>query len=473
MSDAVKPTPTPAATQSPTWPVSNGGGKNDDQHTLHGDSAAKRRAVTELLFFASMGDLQRCKRIVQVWNLKVNDPFCADYDRRTPLHLSSGSASHAVTEWLIEEGVDVNAVDKFHRTPLEEAVRSHNPEIVQLLVKKNGRIFENNALVALENSSLAGHGTRMLIMEPDYDVWEIDPNELILQHKLGEGEFGVVHKASYHGTEVAVKVLKVSTGIALGDFRTEIATLRQVHHPNAVQFLGACTKQTPYMLVTELMTGGSLQDAFRLMNFQMPLRRGLEIALDAARGMNYLHTRKPSPIIHRDLKPGNFMVGGSVYSTKTSLVQNTGVIKIADFGLSKTLPTSLATQEYEMTGETGTYRYMAPEVFRHEPYNTKVDVYAFAMLCFELFEGRAPFDGWDPVECAKAVALQGERPIMIKLDKENDPVRMDLKKLIGTMWASDPARRPAFSDIIVTLTQLIRKVPRSSIQGEKSCCSLQ
>jgi hypothetical protein len=52
-----------------------------------------------------------------------------------------------------------------------------------------------------------------------------------------------------------------------------------------VQFLGACTKQTPYMLVTELMTGGSLQDAFRLMNFQMPLRRGLEIALDAARGM--------------------------------------------------------------------------------------------------------------------------------------------------------------------------------------------
>jgi hypothetical protein len=54
-----------------------------------------------------------------------------------------------------------------------------------------------------------------------------------------------------------------------------------------------------------------------------------------------------------------------------------------------------------------------------------------------------------------------------------DPVRMDLKKLIGTMWASDPARRPAFSDIIVTLTQLIRKVPRSSIQGEKSCCSLQ
>eukprot|EP00873_Tetraselmis_striata_P037855 jgi/Tetstr1/458119/TSEL_004287.t1 len=97
-------------------------------------------------------------------------------------------------------------------------------------------------LVPMEQSHLADHGTRMLIMEPNYDAWEIDPSELLLQHKLGEGEFGVVHKAYFHGTEVAVKVLKVSTGIALGDFRTEIATLRQVHHPNAVQFLGACNQ---------------------------------------------------------------------------------------------------------------------------------------------------------------------------------------------------------------------------------------
>mmetsp|Transcript_5414 Transcript_5414/g.13711 ORF Transcript_5414/g.13711 Transcript_5414/m.13711 type:complete len:318 (-) Transcript_5414:513-1466(-) len=274
----------------------------DHQATLHGDSAAQRRAVTELLFFASIGDLKRCERIVQVWSLKLDDPSCADYDKRTPLHLSAANSAHAVTEWLLAQGADVNAVDKFQRTPLEEAVRSHNPELVQVLVRHGGRVYDNEALVPMEQSHLADHGTRMLIMEPNYDAWEIDPSELLLQHKLGEGEFGVVHKAYFHGTEVAVKVLKVSTGIALGDFRTEIATLRQVHHPNAVQFLGACTKQTPYMLVTELMSGGSLQDAFQLMNFQLPLRRGLEIALDAARGMNYLHTRKPSPIIHRDLK---------------------------------------------------------------------------------------------------------------------------------------------------------------------------
>ncbi len=66
----------------------------------------------------------------------------------------------------------------------------------------------------------------------------------------GEGEFGIVHKAAFHGSLVAAKILKGSSAIALGDFRSEIEVLRKVHHPNAVQFLGACTKQEPYILVT-------------------------------------------------------------------------------------------------------------------------------------------------------------------------------------------------------------------------------
>eukprot|EP00192_Tetraselmis_astigmatica_P011618 CAMPEP_0117674136 /NCGR_PEP_ID=MMETSP0804-20121206/14867_1 /TAXON_ID=1074897 /ORGANISM="Tetraselmis astigmatica, Strain CCMP880" /LENGTH=365 /DNA_ID=CAMNT_0005482965 /DNA_START=424 /DNA_END=1518 /DNA_ORIENTATION=+ len=274
-----------------------------DAPTLHGDSAALRRAVTELLFFASVGDLTRCRRIVTLWNLKVDDPTqCCDYDKRTPMHLAACEGACAVTEWLIESGADINAIDRFNRTPLDEAVRSNRPEIVQLLAKANAKVFEKGKLVPLTKSELADHGTRMLIPDPEYDTWEIDPDDLCLHEKLGEGEFGIVHRASFHGTDVAVKILKTSTDIAIGDFRTEISTLRQVHHPNAVQFLGACTKHQPYMLVTELMYGASLADAYRLENFQLSLRRSIELALDAARGMNYLHLRSPNPIIHRDLK---------------------------------------------------------------------------------------------------------------------------------------------------------------------------
>lgn len=130
----------------------------------------------------------------------------------------------------------------------------------------------------------------------------------------------------WHGTLVAAKILKVSNAIALGDFRSELEVLRKVHHPNAVQFLGACTRQEPYVLVTELMTGGSLADAMRL---QQPftVRRAMEICIDTARGLAYMHNKKPSAIIHRDLKPGNLMISGSQYHSMYELLKHTSHLK--------------------------------------------------------------------------------------------------------------------------------------------------
>ena len=95
-----------------------------------------------------------------------------------------------------------------------------------------------------------------------------------------------------------------------------VQVMRRVHHPNTVQFLGGCTKQEPYLLVTELMSGGSLADAFRSQRV-FALRRALEIAVDCARGLAYLHNKKhPSGVVHRDLKPANLMVAGSSYHTR-------------------------------------------------------------------------------------------------------------------------------------------------------------
>lgn len=127
-----------------------------------------------------------------------------------------------------------------------------------------------------------------------------------------------------------------------------------------VQFLGACTKKEPYILVTELMTGGSLADAFKLPE-AFPMRRALEVALDAARGLAYLHNRQPTPVIHRDLKPGNLMLSGSMYQDTKQIVFNSGTVKIADFGLSKTLPTNRhvdfeLNDRFKLTGETGAPR---------------------------------------------------------------------------------------------------------------------
>jgi hypothetical protein len=339
-----------------------------DSQSIHGETAAKRRAVTELLFFASVGDLARCQRIARLWKLKVGDPATCDYDKRTPLHLAASEGCYKVTEWLVAQGADVNALDRFRRTPLEDAARGEFSEVAKLLIGKGAKVWEGGSLVKFGDSAL-GKAAHLPALDPGYALdpdWEIDPSTLSLEAKIGEGEFGVVHRALWHGTAVAAKVLKASTAIALGDFRAEIEVLRRVHHPNAVQFLGACTKSTPYILVTELMAGGSLADALRPgpsgTTGGFTPRRALEVALDTARGLAYMHARKQGAIVHRDLKPGNLMVAGSPYLAPGRLVADAGTVKLADFGLSKSLPKADKHAGYDLdskfklTGETGSYR---------------------------------------------------------------------------------------------------------------------
>ncbi|KAK9810812.1 hypothetical protein WJX73_009202 [Symbiochloris irregularis] len=444
--------PSPLAVEPATQ---NGDGqdlsKYEQVRSLHGDTAAQRRAITELLFFCSVGDVRRCERLCKLWHLKLSDEFVQDYDKRTPLHLAASENSYAVAEWLVEHGARINAVDRFKRTPLEEAVNGTYKELTKFLLDKGGKVCREGRLCDLSESNLSGAINTLPNKGEDLDLdWEVDPARLQMMEKLGEGEFGVVHKAMWNGTLVAVKSLKQSSEIALADFRSEIETLRKVHHPNAVQFLGARSKAEPYLLITELMSGGSVADAFRRER-AFGLRRSIEIALDAARGLAYMQAKKPSPIVHRDLKPANLMVAGSPYYTRDKLIYDIGTIKLADFGLSKSLPINKHVafdldDTYKLTGETGSYRYMAPEVFNHEPYNSLVDVYSFSMIMYQLFEQCAPFAGMDPVEAAR-LASKGKRPHLSKL-ASSDAVMKVLRELIERCWHQEPTKRPSFEEIV-------------------------
>eukprot|EP01018_Ginkgo_biloba_P008976 Gb_36894 [translate_table: standard] len=200
------------------------------------------------------------------------------------------------------------------------------------------------------------------------------------------------------------------------DFRHEVELLVKLRHPNIVQFLGAVTKTPPLMLITEFLRGGDLHQ-FLKEKGALPTSTSVNFALDIARpeicilpciaylfelvavpmGMTYLHNG-PNVIIHRDLKPRNV------------LMVNSNHLKVGDFGLSKLINVKHAHDMYKLTGETGSYRYMAPEVFEHKWYDTKVDVFSFAMILYEMFEGVAPFANRDAYEAAKIVA-KGDRPI--------------------------------------------------------------
>ncbi|CAI5711116.1 unnamed protein product [Peronospora destructor] len=103
-----------------------------------------------------------------------------------------------------------------------------------------------------------------------------------------------------------------------------------------------------------------------------------------AMGINYLHL---CSIMHRDLKSGNV------------LIDSHGTAKISDFGLSCVLEIG---SSFDLTAETGTYRWMAPEVIRHEPYSSKADVYSFGIVLWELLASDQSFRGLTPIQAAFA-----------------------------------------------------------------------
>jgi serine/threonine protein kinase len=302
------------------------------------------------------------------------------------------------------------------------------------------------------------------------EFWEIDEDSIKKGEKLGSGEFGTVYKALWHESDVAVKVLKQSDNLALGEFVTEMNMMRKLHHPHVVQFLGGCTKTKPYFIVTELSSGGSLQEYFASKT-RLPLTRELELAIDCAKGMAYLHSEgiKKPMTLHRDLKPANVMIFGNVYAhgdkARKEVLLYSGTLKITDFGLSKTL-SDTGNNAYRLTGETGSYRYMAPEVYRHEDYNHKVDVYAYGMILYHLFEGRAPFNLLDPMQAAVASSKKNMRPKFSLLTK-NLSSHKKLQALIETCWAADPAQRPDFVEIIPRLKECMKDMKHEMHEVKK------
>lgn len=264
---------------------------------------------------------------------------------------------------------------------------------------------------------------------PAVDDWEIDITQLHIEAKIASGAFSNLYKGSYCGQEVAVKILKDvhDDSSQYQEFLQEVAIMRKVRHKNVVQFIGACTRKPNLCIVFEYMSGGSVYDYIRR---EGPLRlvACLKLAADVSRGMDYLHQRK---IIHRDLKAANL------------LMDDHQIVKIADFGVARVI-------EYNghMTAETGTYRWMAPEVIEHKPYDEKADVFSFAVVLWELLTCKVPYSDMTPLQAAVGVVQKGLRPgIPANCPKE-------VAELMQACWAGNPAARPSFRELTPRLHAL-------------------
>ncbi|KAF0896446.1 hypothetical protein E2562_024314 [Oryza meyeriana var. granulata] len=225
----------------------------------------------------------------------------------------------------------------------------------------------------------------------DYEIlWE----DLVIGEQVGQGSCGTVYHALWYGSDVAVKVFskyEYSEDMIL-TFRQEVALMKKLRHPNIILFMGAVASLQRLCIVTEFLPRGSLFHLLQKNTGKLDPRRRVHMAIDIARGMNYLHNCSP-PIVHRDLKSSNLFV------------DKNWTVKVADFGLSRLkLETFLTTK----TGK-GTPQWMAPEVLRNEPSNEKSDVYSFGVILWEIATQKIPWDNLNTMQVVGAVGFMDHR----------------------------------------------------------------
>ncbi|KAJ4786516.1 hypothetical protein LUZ62_037762 [Rhynchospora pubera] len=272
---------------------------------------------------------------------------------------------------------------------------------------------------------------------------DIDRKMLHIGEKIASGSSGDLYHGTYHGHDVAIKFLRsehLNNSLEV-EFLQEVSILRNVDHANIVRFFGACTNRPDFCIVTEYMPGGNLYDYLHKDHNKLDLPQILKIAIDVSKGMNYLHQHN---IIHRDLKSANL------------LIDSDQVVKVADFGVAR-----LGSQLGDMTAETGTYRWMAPEVINHKPYDHKADVFSFAIVLWELATSKVPYDNLTPLQAALGVR-QGMRP---EIPSGLNPRLVDLMK---RCWDDTPNKRPSFSDITLELETLLQQIQKKADTGRKN-----
>ncbi|KAL0436154.1 UNVERIFIED_CONTAM: putative LRR receptor-like serine/threonine-protein kinase [Sesamum radiatum] len=197
---------------------------------------------------------------------------------------------------------------------------------------------------------------------------------------IGRGSFGCVYIGKLPGGKlVAVKVRFDKTQLGADSFINEVSLLSQIRHQNLVSLEGFCCESKQQILVYEYLPGGSLADNLYGANSKkltLSWVRRLKIAVDAAKGLDYLHNGSDLRIIHRDVKSSNILLDMEMNA------------KVCDFGLSKQVTQSDAS--HVTTVVKGTAGYLDPEYYSTQQLTEKSDVYSFGVVLLELICGREP-----------------------------------------------------------------------------------
>ncbi|XP_049934154.1 probable LRR receptor-like serine/threonine-protein kinase PAM74 isoform X2 [Nymphaea colorata] len=282
------------------------------------------------------------------------------------------------------------------------------------------------------------------------EIQEITNN---FEKPIGEGGSGNVYYGRLaNGTEVAVKEIKESLPRGTKEFVSEVELLMTVHHKCLVSFVGYCNESGKLILLYEYMSGGNLR---QLLSGRastpviLTWEARLQMALNVATGLDYLHSGCHPAIIHRDVKTTNILLNGKKEA------------KVADFGLSKAGSRDDVT--HLSTVVAGTPGYIDPEYYSTNLVTKKSDVYSFGVVLFELMTGCPPFfnvsdERFHIVQWATARLVRGD------IHNVADP-KLRGQYNVNSMWkvadiamscTSQASRtRPHMSDVVNQLREAV------------------
>ncbi|PON36272.1 Mitogen-activated protein kinase kinase kinase [Parasponia andersonii] len=272
---------------------------------------------------------------------------------------------------------------------------------------------------------------------------------------LGEGGFGVVYKGvidenvrpGSKPTQVAIKELNREGYQGDREWLAEVNYLGQLRHDNLVKLIGYCCEDEHRLLVYEYMASGSLEKhLFRRVGCTLTWSRRMKIALDAAKGLAFLHGAE-RPIIYRDFKTSNILLDADFNA------------KLSDFGLAKEGP--LGDQTHVSTRVMGTYGYAAPEYVMTGHLTARSDIYGFGVVLLEMLIGRRAMDKSRPsrehnlVEWARPLLNHNKKLLRI-LDPRMEgqysaKTAMKVAHLAYQCLSQNPKGRPLMSQVVEIL----------------------
>ena len=265
-----------------------------------------------------------------------------------------------------------------------------------------------------------------------------------LDHQLGEGGMGTVYRATDMKLNRAVAIKFVSADLADASagrrFQREAQLASSLNHPHILTVYDTGEFDGRQYLVSELVDGGTLRDWIKAS--PRSWQDVVELVIGLADGLATAHE---AGILHRDVKPENV------------LITKTGYAKLADFGLAKLResPSLVADAPTEMRTRpgiiVGTVAYMSPEQASGQPVDARSDVFSFAVVLYELLDGRRPFRGATDLDVLHAIAHRSAEGLP-------ESIPRPLRELIERALQKDPAHRvQTMREVVVDLRRLVRQ----------------